>query len=241
MASKRQQAEELIYKVFDTLDSTGLNTEYYKVLFSKMSDSQFTTFCKRDLPFRFHTKPFKIEPSMADIEKGLKVMGVPLMEKVAFPYLYENSQGKPVMSPPALVVYIHVKKMKQFITKKNAMSTSINERDMKTGLLVSFDKNGKTSDREMEALAVMGLNKTMDELSTFRADAMEAKASAYYSINTTGTLDQKDIPRSVEDSLARNMLNAYLIGAHLKTNIVNSDYMLQRTVEGKERKVVREV
>ena len=33
MASKRQQAEELIYKVFDTLDSTGLNTEYYKVLF----------------------------------------------------------------------------------------------------------------------------------------------------------------------------------------------------------------
>ena len=38
--------------------------------------------------------------------------------------------------------------MKQFITKKNSTPTGIDNRDMKSGLLVSFDKGGKTSDRE---------------------------------------------------------------------------------------------
>gem|GEM_PF-5024432 len=39
-----------------------------------------------------------------------------------------------------MVVYIHIKKMKQFITKKNSAPSSIENRDMKSGLLVSHDK-----------------------------------------------------------------------------------------------------
>ena len=39
-----------------------------------------------------------------------------------------------------MVIYIHLKKMKQFITKKNSTPTGIDNRDMKSGLLVSFDK-----------------------------------------------------------------------------------------------------
>ena len=140
MNAKRQKAEELIYKVFDTLDPQEYNSSYYKSIFAKMTDSEFYKFCERNLPFRFHTKPFVIEPKMYDIEEALKVLGVPLLEKVALPYLYVDKNGNPVWSKEAMVIYIHLKKMKQFITKKNSTPTGIDNRDMKSGLLVSFDK-----------------------------------------------------------------------------------------------------
>lgn len=241
MNAKREKAEELIYKVMDTLDPKEYNSSYYKSMFVEMSDSEFLNFCKRNLPFRFHTKPFVVEPKMYDIEAALKVLGVPLLEKVALPYLYVDKNGNPVWSKEAMVIYIHLKKMKQFITKKNSTPSGIDNRDMKTGLLVSFDKGGKTSDREMEALAVMGLDETMKEMSTWRADYMDAKSVAYQTISTLGRISEEDIPLDETDSIAKNTLNAYMVSALLNTNILNKDYMLPKTLEDKKPKVTREV
>lgn len=240
MNAKRQQAEELIYKVMDTLDKEGYNSSYYKSLFAKMNDMEFFNFCKRNLPFRFHTKPFVIEPKMYDIEDALKVLGVPLLEKVALPYLYVDKEGNPVWSKECMVIYIHVKKMKQFITKKNSTPTGIDNRDMKSGLLVSFDKGGKTSDREMESLAVMGLDNTMEEMSTYRADYMDAKSAAYQTISTLGTLSRDDISISEDDSISKNTLNAYMVSSLITTNILNQDYLLPKTIADRKQKIRRE-
>ena len=177
---------------------------------------------------------------MYEIEDALKVLGVPLLEKVALPYLYVDKNGHPVWSKEAMVIYIHIKKMKQFITKKNATPSGIDTRDMKTGLLVSFDKGGKTSDREMEALAVMGLDKTMDELSTWRGDYMDAKSIAYQTISTLGKISAADIPIEETDSIAKTTLNAYMISSLLNTNILNVDYMLPKTIQDRRAKVTRE-
>ena len=95
MTEQRKKAEELIYAVMDKLDKDEYNSSYYKMLFAKMSDEQFMRFCKRDLPFRFHTKPFVVEPKMYEIEEALKILKVPLLEKVALPYLYKDKNGKP--------------------------------------------------------------------------------------------------------------------------------------------------
>lgn len=241
MTPQRKKAEELVYSVMDKLDKEGYNTSYYKELFSSMDDKQFLDFCKRKLPFRFHTKPFVVEPKMYDIEDALKVLNVPLLEKVALPYLYTDKDGNPVWSKEAMVIYIHIKKMKQFITKKNSTPSTIDNRDMKTGLLVSFDKGGRTSDREMEALAVMGLDHTMDEFSTWRADYMNAKSVGYQTISTLGKINKNDIPIDEDDSIAKNTLNAYMVSSLLNTNILNKDYMLPKTLSDKKPKVTREV
>lgn len=241
MNAKREKAEALIYKVMDTLDKDGYNSSYYKNIFASMSDAEFFKFCQRNLPFRFHTKPFVVEPKMYDIEAALKILGVPLLEKVALPYLYIDKNGNPVWSKEAMVIYIHLKKMKQFITKKNSTPTGIDNRDMKSGLLVSFDKGGKTSDREMEALAVMGLDETMEEMSTWRADYMDAKSAAYQTISTLGVISKDDIPIDETDSIAKNTLNAYLTSALINTNILNQDYLLPKTIADRKSRVVREV
>ena len=74
MTPQRERAEELIYTVMDKLDKEGYNSNYYRSLFAKMSDTEFLEFCKRDLPFRFHTKPFEIEPKMYEIKEALDVL-----------------------------------------------------------------------------------------------------------------------------------------------------------------------
>ena len=240
MPTPRQKAEALIYAYYDAVDTTGSNTAYYKAMFSKMSDAQFKKFCARPLPFRFHTKPWVVDPKMEDIKRGLDVLGVPLTEKVYLPYYYKDSKGNPVESQPAVVVPIHIKKMKQFAVKKNNTTGGIDDRDYKTGLLVYHDKGGKTSDREMEGLIAMNMHDTMKELTTFRADAMNAKSIAYSTISTTGILRQNDIPVDQADFTSKNTLNYYLLGSGLYTNIVNQDYMLPITVKNRQRRVTRE-
>lgn len=240
MTPQRKKAEELVYNVMDKLDSKGYNSNYYRELFSSMDDKQFLDFCKKQLPFRFHTKPFVVEPKMYDIEEALKVLNVPLLEKVALPYLYIDKEGNPVWSKEAMVIYIHLKKMKQFITKKNSVPTNIDNRDMKTGMLVSFDKGGMTTDREMESLAVMGLDDTMDEFSTWRADYLDAKAMGYQTISTLGTISKKDIDIDSIDSISKNTLNSYLVSSLINSNIINKDYMLPKTLADKKTKTVRE-
>lgn len=239
MNARRAKAEKLIYSFFDKLDTTGKNTAYYQSLFANMNDKEFDKFCRRPLAFRFHEKPFEIVPSMSDALNSLKVINVPLLERVSFPSLYSNKEGVAVQTPPCMVIYLHIKKMKQFITKKNSMSTNIDTRDMKTGLLISEDKNGKTSDREIEGMTVMGLDKTCREMTTYKADFMDSKSKAYQTIALTGQLSENDLDINSYESLSRNMLNAYLISAGLYTNFLNEDYMFPSTIMQKQRKVER--
>ena len=236
---QRKEVEALVYEVMDALDSTRSNSDHYKEMFAKMSDDQFFKFISKDHPFKFYTRPFEIEPKIEDAEKALNILKVPLMEKIYLPYMYTDKNGHPVSTLECMVVYIHLKKVQQFVTKKNAMSVDISQRDMKTGLLVSFDKNGKTSDREMEALSVMGLDKTIKELSRPRADAMKSKDQMYNTINTTGMVSIDNIPIDIDDSLAKNMMNVYLIGSGIESNLVNQDYYLPHTLKNKKRNIER--
>lgn len=237
MNSQRKKAEELIYNYLQILDNTGTNTAYYMSLFKKMNDTQFRNWCKRPLAIRFHQKPWVIEPTMNQIKESLDFLGVPLTEKIAEPFLYENSNGEPVWSKEAIVIYIHIKKMKQFIVKKNNISSGVDVRDYRTGLLT--DKGGKTSDRELEGLIAFNMDHTMKELTTFRADYMNAKNKAYSIISNTGHISENDIPIDKEDSSARRMLNYYLLGAGLDTNILNKDGMLPYTIKDKTKQINR--
>ena len=240
MTPERKKAEALVYKVMDTLDDTGKNTEYYKKMFASMSDTQFKKFISRNLPFTFQYNTFEIEPKMSQINEAANILEVPLIESVALPYFYENKNGEAVWSKPCYVVYLHLKKLKQFITKKNSMSVNIDERDMKTGLLVNYDKNGKTSDREMDALIVMGLEDTAKEFSRSRADSMQDKSIMYNTINTLGRVTLNELPNDIEDSLSNNLLDTYLLGSMMKSNIISEDYYLTYVKKDKKKRVQRE-
>lgn len=239
MMKQREEAESLIYKVLDTVDKTKTNSDYYRKIFANMSDEDFVTFCKRRLPFRFHQEVFKIEPKMYDIIDAFKVLKKPLLEKVKLPYVFVNKNGEPVETQECLVIYIHLKRMKQMLTKKNSTAINIDKRDMKTGLLLGEDKGGKETDREFESLAVMGLDYTMDEFARPKADAMGAAAQMSNTIMAKGFVSEKDIQVSKDDSIAKNLLNVYLLGAHIHSNLVDVDYMNPYTARNKQQTIER--
>lgn len=240
MNKKREDVEMLVYQVMDALDPTGTNSTHYKEKFSNMSDAQFIKFLKTTFPFRFHSRPFEIEPDMIQIQKAANVLNIPLTERVSLPYLYEDKNGKAVMSKECIVLYTNIKKMKQFVTKKNGMSLDINDRDMRTGLLNGTDKNGKMSDREFESLIINSNENTIKEFSRLRADAMEQKSQAINSINLTGQVSLADLKSENDEVLSRNMLDAYFIGAHLKTNLISDTYELNSTIKNRQRSTERE-
>lgn len=237
MNKKRQEAESLIYRVLDAADITKTNSDYYKKLFSKMNDEEFEQFCRRRLPFRFHQEIFKIEPKMYEIIEAFKVLDKPLLEKVKVPHYYVNSEGIPVETQECLVIYIHLKRMKQMLTKKNSTAIDIDKRDMRTGLLTGSDKGGKETDREFESLAVMGLEYTMDEYARPKADAMAAMAQMSNTIMNKGYVSVNDLDIAKDDSIAKNTLNVYLLGAHIASNLVDIDYITPHTAKNKQKKV----
>lgn len=240
MFKKRKEVEEMVYKVMDLLDPTKQNSQFYKAKFAKMNDKQFMNFFSQDFPLKFQTRLFEIEPSMKQISDTLDYIHVPMIEQMNLPFEYRAKDGTPVKSDDALILYVPIRKVKQFLSKKNSMSTNISNRDMKSGLLQTVDKNGNTSDREMESLAVMGLDASMKELATYRADSMNAKDEFYSMINTTGMVRQSDVDVETSDSLARNELNVYLLGAGLNSNLINEGNYLRHTLTSRGRKTERE-
>ena len=240
MFKKRKEVEEMVYKVMDLLDPTKQNSQFYKAKFAKMNDKQFMNFFSQDFPLKFQTRLFEIEPSMKQISDTLDYIHVPMIEQMNLPFEYRAKDGTPVKSDDALILYVPIRKVKQFLSKKNSMSTNISNRDMKSGLLQTVDKNGNTSDREMESLAVMGLDASMKELATYRADSMNAKDEFYSMINTTGMVRQSDVDVETSDSLARNELNVYLLGAGLNSNLINEGNYLRHPLTSRGRKTERE-
>lgn len=237
MNQKRQQAEELIYKVYDTVDPSKTNSDYYRKIFATMTDKDFEEFCKRRLPFRFHNSVFRVEPKMYEVIDAFKVLNKPLLEKVKLPYVYKNAKGEPVETQECMVIYIHLKRMKQMLTKKNNTAMNIEKRDMKTGRLIGSDKGGQETDREFESLATMGLDWTMDEFARSRADATSAMTQMSNTILANGYVTDKDIQVSKDDSLGKNMLNVYLLGAGIASNLIDIDYMTPYTAKNRAPRV----
>lgn len=237
---QRNEAEFFILNFMDKLDKTGENSEFLKEKFAKMSNAQFETWMKKDYPLQFQVRAFEVEPKFKDYQDAARVVGINIMEKVALPYLYKNDKGEPITTKPALIMYLHLKKMQQMITKKNKVSSDIDKRDMKTGRLSTEDKGAATGDKEMECLAITGLYDTLEEFSTVRADYMDAKSQAYATIAATGTLSKEDYDLKRSDGLANNLISSYLLSAHINSNLVNTDGYTPYTLKEKSLKTSRE-
>lgn len=233
--SDRKKAEAYWYHILDTIDPSGTNTDYYKKLFNDMSDKQFEELFKKKFPLKVFVRHFEVEPKMEDILKALKFMGVPALEKINEPHNFIDENGNPVKTKEAIVGYIHMRKEEQIETKKNSMSINT-DRDINTGQLIKDSKNARTTDRENDSMAVFDtLKYTQEELNGPRADNLEAEIEMMNEISKKGYVSLKELDIDPENSIALNLLNTYLIGAHLNTNIMNKGNILPYTLKKEDK------
>lgn len=236
---KRKEIEKTIIEFFDILDKSGTNSNYYREVFSDMSDAAFIKFISSKYPFKFQLRQTKTEPTMDDVIKACEYTGVPLLENIYLPYLYRNKEGKAVRTAKCLVGYIHMDRVQQIVTKKSKWSTEIENRDMRSGRLIGDDKGAGTSDREFESLVTFGLTNTMFEFAKPKADYMKAKSAMNAAISTKGYVTQADIPDDPSDSLSKNMVDVYMMSALLETNLTMADGYTAYSLKNKSRAVER--
>ena len=60
---------------------------------------------------------------------------------------------------------------------------------------------------------------------------MLAKNVMYSNISTTGMVKLEDLPNDIDDSLSRNLMDVFMIGSHLSTNLMNQDNYTPTTLK----------
>jgi hypothetical protein len=238
----REECIKTIHDFMIIFDPSGNSAKIWETHFASFkNDEAFVKEVKRilDNPKLYFTPEIQsfnksAQPKFNNFTKLAKMVGVELEEYVALPYLNENTS----ISAPTITLTkvpvgkLHLKRLQQIIRKKNKVTTHADKRDMRTGQVIQEDKGAKITDADMYTLTIIGATDVMKELYGPRADSFEAKEELYKQIREGTNLPRlSSLPDKIEDKIALNTLNNYILGASLVSDLVRSDYLLPITVE----------
>ena len=177
---RRKVFMDYLDAIMNKLDPSGTNSKLYHEKFDKMSDNQFDSYIKRFFEddkqnFYLEIVEYERDLTMENINACADMMGVPLYERIALPYLTEDKENVLVSKTAVPIGYIHEKRMPQTLMKKSAASIKIDNRNPKTGQVVGEDKNARNSDSEVYSLATLGAMNALREFMGPRSDDTKAK------------------------------------------------------------------
>ena len=223
---RRKKFMDHLLKVMNILDPTGQNAKIYQEKFEKMSDQQFDKYIRAFFKdpkqnFYFEIVEYERDLTIENIEKCAKYMNVPLLERVALPYLTNDPDNVITTPYPVPVGYIHEKRMQQTLMKKSAGSTEINKRSTLTNLVTGDDRNAINSDMETYSLAAIKAMNALQEFMGPRADNRKAKLEMYNDIAKNGYVSLLDLDlRDPYNKTALNTFSTYYIMQGIQTNLI---------------------
>lgn len=223
---RRKVFMDYLSEILNTLDPSGANSKLYHEKFDKMSDNQFDSYIKQFFEddkqnFYLEIVEYERDLTMENINACAEMMGVPLYERIALPYL-TNDTGNVIVSRDRVPTgYIHEKRMPQTLMKKSAASIKIDKRNPKTGQVVGEDKNARNSDSEVYSLATLGAMQFLRESLGARADDMKSKNEMYTAIAKNGYVSLEELSDDVRDKVAINTFDVYFLMQGLRTNMVD--------------------
>lgn len=232
----RKEVEDLIYRVFDKLDPTGINTDHYRNIFSVMKDEEFAKFMKSFLDdekdnFAFQLIDYENKLDMQNCENAANELKIPLMEYVYLPHLNRDHNNVVVTKEKCLVGYYNVKRTQQMLHKKNGMTINNEKVSMLTGQVINEDKNSRNSDIEATMLVSIGADKILQELHGPRSDDMVMKREMEKSIAQDGYVELESLTNDPRNKTTLNTVNTYLLATALKTDLITDSYILPKTQE----------
>jgi len=207
------------------LDATGANAKRWSETLREMTDQEFDKFVGRlesgeEMPY-LEVLPFHNEPTMGQIHKAAKLVGVELHQHVTY-----NHDGKPVRTKEKVPVgYLQVKRLQQLLRKKTSVSLEISRRNQLTGQLAGDSAVGRFTGPESYALQALGAEATLRELLGARGDNRDKKLQMYQAIQRDGFVREKELVGSAKGQATLNMLNVMLLGAGLVTDLVTGEVL----------------
>lgn len=229
-----------LYEFYDTMDPTGMNTEFLKNHFDKMDRKEFNkyfdSFFKNEKArLMYHVKPYYNDLTMDAIRATSKKYNIPLFERVSIPKehpddpTYWTTQKVPIL-------IVQGKRVEQMASKKNTMSISTAKRNAMSGQVTGADKNSRMSDMENISLVALAENKNiLKEFLGCSADDPVMEREANRQASTYGFIDLDKIPSSPFNKTALNTTDVFYIAAGIKTDLVTPGLLLKRTIQKMDR------
>ena len=236
IASRREKFMNHLTTVMNMLDPTGQNAKIYRDKFDAMSDAQFDRYIREFFDnekdnFYLEIVEYERDLTIENIQKCADYMGVPLVERVALPYLTNDPDNVIVTPYPVPVGYIHEKRMPQTLMKKSAGSTKTDKRSSLTGQVTGDDKNARNSDLETYSLTAMGAMNALQEFFGPRADNRVARDQMNRDISQNGYVSLEDLDLSDPyNKTALNTLDVYLHGMGFDTDLITKGLELNKTL-----------
>lgn len=224
LATRRKEMTKVLVDTMNLLDPSGANGKKYKDMMESMSDKEFDKwandfFNDDDKQLYLEIAEFNRELTYDNIANAAKYLGVPLYEYVASPHLSPDDENTVVTPEPVPVGYAHIKRLQQFILKKNSGSTHINKRNPLTGQVVGDDKNGRNSDAETYGLLNLGAYHALGEFMGPKADDTVMQSQMLGKIETDGFVTERDMTNDPANKTALATLDAYFTLQGLRTNV----------------------
>lgn len=252
-AKNRKKVEAKIIAFMKKMDPSGMNADKYKKIFTSMTDKDFVDFFKKmkssdDFQFYVEFDLYgKNKVTLETIKEAADFLKVPLEEYVFMRHKTED--GSVIRTRYKVpVLYIHMKRMQQLLSKKTKTSTDItsgNTRSRITGSLNNDHKSGRFTDADTNALVsitdgsgfydpVTGMDESpiIREVLGARGDNMKSKSKMLQSISLYGdTTLADDDTASVGQAV--KTLDVFMLGAGLKTNLINKSYVSRQGIKDK--------
>lgn len=234
VVTNRKDIEDLVYKVFDALDPSGMNTAKYKRILTAMGEEEFAKWLKEfledpDEQFCYDLVEFQTKLDFNTVEKAAKVLDVPLMEYLYLPHLTRDPNNVICTKEKCLVGYLNIKRTQQMVQKKNGLSMGGEQRSALTGQVINDDKNSKNSDLEGSLMIGLGMDNLVKELYGPRGDDLVADRQVQKQIETRGYVTLDDIDTDLTNKTTLNTINAFLYGMGLYSDLVTDTYILPKT------------
>lgn len=234
VVTNRKEIEDLVYKVFDALDPSGMNTAKYKKILTAMSEEQFAKWLKGFLEddneqFCYDLVEFQTKLDYSNAEKAAEVLGIPLLEYLYLPHLTRDKNNIICTKEKCLVGYLNIKRTQQMVQKKNGLSMGGEQRSALTGQVINDDKNSKSSDLEGSLMIGLGMDNLVKELYGPRGDDLTMDRQMQKQIETRGYVTLGDMDTDLTNKVTLNTINAYLYAMGLYSDLVTDTYILPKT------------
>lgn len=230
---KREKIKKLVLDVVTALDNDKQNNvKYYTALLNSMSDQEFAKWAgsmgyELDDTIQMFQLPFE-EMKMNQIKKAADILKIPLDEYIW--YRHTDSRGIRT-SHKVPVGYVHVKRVQQFLAKKNKYTFDNEERTLKTGQVTGDSKVTRVSDDEAFSLMTIGAEKALKEFLGPRADNQAAKNSMYRKISQDGFATLEDMDQDITKQTTLNTIDTYMLASGIKTDMITPSLKTATTIK----------
>lgn len=223
MAKDRKAAEKFLIDSIEEMLPGGGNKEYYKDLFSKMSDEEFDKLMKdyetgEDRPViyapNFTENKLNVQRNLELAEKH----GHNFFEKI---WIHSpNADEAPYLSNNAyMVLELPVRRQAQLLTKKISVPEHNRSIDQLTGQPSGDSKASKLSYPELQVMRSMGLDQSLRELIKFRGGDMGGFNAMNKVIAKDGYVSMDSIEPYTTGVESTSALKVFLTAMHLKNTL----------------------